>query len=104
MEGFDEIRCRVSTGELRSGCSRRARRRLKTEANLLIMLNVDSVNIAFDILKVAGGESITVSPILLGAAKAVHIPDADGERAPHRQHDGTGGGRRRVGARLTRGS
>jgi malate dehydrogenase (oxaloacetate-decarboxylating)(NADP+) len=47
--------------------------RLKTEANLLIMPNVDSANIAFNILKVAGGEGITVGPILLGAAKAVHI-------------------------------
>ena len=47
--------------------------RLKTEANLLIMPNVDAANIAFNILKVAGGEGITVGPILLGAAKAVHI-------------------------------
>ncbi|HXJ81373.1 MAG TPA: NADP-dependent malic enzyme [Candidatus Methylomirabilis sp.] len=47
--------------------------RLKTEANLLIMPNVDSANIAFNILKMAGGEGITVGPILLGAAKAVHI-------------------------------
>jgi malate dehydrogenase (oxaloacetate-decarboxylating)(NADP+) len=47
--------------------------RLRTEANLLIMPNVDAANIAFNILKVAGGEGITVGPILLGAAKAVHI-------------------------------
>jgi malate dehydrogenase (oxaloacetate-decarboxylating)(NADP+) len=47
--------------------------RLKTEANLLIMPNVDAANIAFNILKIAGGEGITVGPILLGAAKAVHI-------------------------------
>ena len=47
--------------------------RLKTEANLLIMPNVDAANIAFNILKMAGGEGITVGPILLGAAKAVHI-------------------------------
>src|SRR5262249_39670716 len=44
--------------------------RLKTEANLLIMPNVDAANIAFNILKMAGGGGITVGPILLGAAKA----------------------------------
>ena len=56
--------------------------RLKTEANLLIMPNVDAANIAFNILKVAGGEGITVGPILLGAAKAVHIltPTASARR------------------------
>jgi malate dehydrogenase (oxaloacetate-decarboxylating)(NADP+) len=47
--------------------------RLKREANLLIMPNVDAANIAFNILKMAGGEGITVGPILLGAAKPVHI-------------------------------
>jgi malate dehydrogenase (oxaloacetate-decarboxylating)(NADP+) len=47
--------------------------RLKTEANLLIMPNVDAANIAFNILKVVGGEGITVGPILLGAARPVHI-------------------------------
>jgi malate dehydrogenase (oxaloacetate-decarboxylating)(NADP+) len=47
--------------------------RLKTEANLLIMPNVDAANIAFNIMKMAGGEGITVGPILLGAARAVHI-------------------------------
>jgi malate dehydrogenase (oxaloacetate-decarboxylating)(NADP+) len=47
--------------------------RLKAEANLLIMPNVDAANIAFNILKVVGGEGITVGPILLGAAKPVHI-------------------------------
>src|SRR5262245_18373073 len=47
--------------------------RLRTEANLLIMPNVDAANIAFNILKVVGGEGITVGPILLGAARPVHI-------------------------------
>jgi malate dehydrogenase (oxaloacetate-decarboxylating)(NADP+) len=56
--------------------------RLRTEANLLIMPNVDAANIAFNILKVAGGEGITVGPILLGAARAVHIltPTASARR------------------------
>ena len=46
---------------------------LKGEANLLIMPNLDTANIAFNLLKVTGGEGITVGPILLGAAKPVHI-------------------------------
>ena len=47
--------------------------RLKGEANLLIMPNVDAANIAFNLLKETNGDGITVGPILLGAAKPVHI-------------------------------
>jgi len=47
--------------------------RLKGEANLLIMPNLDAANISFNLLKMLGGEGITVGPILLGAAKPVHI-------------------------------
>jgi len=47
--------------------------RLKGEANLLIMPNVDAANIAFNLIKVSNGEGITVGPVLLGAAKPVHI-------------------------------
>src|SRR5512134_1924821 len=47
--------------------------RLKGEANLLIMPNVDAANISFNLLKTAAGEGITVGPILLGVAKPVHI-------------------------------
>ncbi|KPK32247.1 MAG: malic enzyme [Betaproteobacteria bacterium SG8_40] len=47
--------------------------KLRGEANLLIMPNMDAANIAFNLLKMAGGEGITVGPILLGAAKPVHI-------------------------------
>ena len=47
--------------------------RLKGQANLLIMPNVDSANIAFNLLKETNGEGITVGPILLGAARPVHI-------------------------------
>ena len=46
---------------------------LKGEANLLIMPNLDAANIAFNLIKVVSGEGITVGPILLGAAKPVHI-------------------------------
>ena len=47
--------------------------RLKGEANLLIMPTMDAANISFNLLKTAAGGGITIGPILLGAAKAVHI-------------------------------
>jgi malate dehydrogenase (oxaloacetate-decarboxylating)(NADP+) len=47
--------------------------RLKGEANLLIMPNLDAANISFNLLKMLGGEGITVGPILLGTAMPVHI-------------------------------
>ena len=47
--------------------------RLKGEANLLIMPNLDAANISFNLLKMTGGEGVTVGPILLGAARPAHI-------------------------------
>ena len=47
--------------------------RLEGEANLLIMPTLDAANIAFNLLKTAAGDGITIGPILLGAAKTVHI-------------------------------
>ena len=47
--------------------------RLKGAANLLVMPNLDAANISFNLLKAASGDGITVGPILLGAAKPVHI-------------------------------
>jgi malate dehydrogenase (oxaloacetate-decarboxylating)(NADP+) len=47
--------------------------RFKGEANLLIMPNLDSANIAYNLLKITGGEGITIGSILLGANKSVHI-------------------------------
>ena len=47
--------------------------RLKGEANLLIMPNLDAANISFNLLKIIAGDGITIGPILLGAAKSVHI-------------------------------
>ncbi|KVT90936.1 malic enzyme [Burkholderia ubonensis] len=46
---------------------------LAGEANLLIMPNVEAANIAYNLLKMVGGEGVTVGPLLLGAAKPVHI-------------------------------
>jgi malate dehydrogenase (oxaloacetate-decarboxylating)(NADP+) len=47
--------------------------KLKGEANLLIMPNLDAANIAFNLLKMVGSEGVTVGPILLGAKAPVHI-------------------------------
>jgi malate dehydrogenase (oxaloacetate-decarboxylating)(NADP+) len=47
--------------------------RLKGDANLLVMPTLDAANISFNLLKTVGGYGITVGPILLGAAKPVHI-------------------------------
>jgi malate dehydrogenase (oxaloacetate-decarboxylating)(NADP+) len=47
--------------------------RLTTEANLLLMPNLDAGNIAYNLLRIAAGGGITVGPILLGAALPVHI-------------------------------
>jgi malate dehydrogenase (oxaloacetate-decarboxylating)(NADP+) len=49
------------------------RSRLRGEANLLIMPTLDAANIAFNLLKTAAGDGVTVGPILLGAARAIHI-------------------------------
>jgi malate dehydrogenase (oxaloacetate-decarboxylating)(NADP+) len=42
-------------------------------ANLLVMPSLDAANILFNVLKVTAGKGVTVGPILLGAAKPVHI-------------------------------
>jgi malate dehydrogenase (oxaloacetate-decarboxylating)(NADP+) len=47
--------------------------RLRGQANLLVMPTLDAANIAFDLLKTAAGDGVTIGPILLGAAKAAHI-------------------------------
>ena len=46
---------------------------LKGEANLLIMPNLDAANIAYNLLKMTAGEGVTIGPILLGAARPVHV-------------------------------
>ena len=46
---------------------------LTGEANILICPNLDAANILFNVLKVTGGEGITIGPILLGAAATVHV-------------------------------
>jgi malate dehydrogenase (oxaloacetate-decarboxylating)(NADP+) len=46
---------------------------LKGDANLLVMPNMDSANIAYNLLKTAAGNGIAVGPVLLGCARPVHI-------------------------------
>ena len=46
---------------------------LSGEANLLICPNLDSANILFNVLKMTGGQGVTVGPLLLGAACSAHI-------------------------------
>jgi malate dehydrogenase (oxaloacetate-decarboxylating)(NADP+) len=47
--------------------------RLRGNANLLILPNIDAANIAFNLLRIAGSSAATVGGILLGAARPVHI-------------------------------
>jgi malate dehydrogenase (oxaloacetate-decarboxylating)(NADP+) len=46
---------------------------LKGAANILVMPNLDAANILFSVLKATGGNGVTIGPILLGAARPVHI-------------------------------
>ena len=46
---------------------------LSGEANLLVLPNIDAANIAYNLLKTAAGGGIAIGPLLLGAAKPVHI-------------------------------
>jgi len=49
---------------------------LSGSANVLVLPNLDAANILFNVLKTTGGHGVTVGPILLGAAKPVHILSA----------------------------
>jgi malate dehydrogenase (oxaloacetate-decarboxylating)(NADP+) len=46
---------------------------LKSDANLLVMPNMDTANIAYNLLKTAAGNGIAIGPVLLGCARPVHI-------------------------------
>ncbi|MDM0016081.1 NADP-dependent malic enzyme [Variovorax saccharolyticus] len=46
---------------------------LTGEANLLICPNLDAANILFNVLKMTGGNGVTVGPILMGAQGSAHI-------------------------------
>jgi len=59
------------SGEVRDAAFPNARH--KGDANLLVMPTLDAANIAFNLLKTAAGDGVTVGPILLGAAAPVHV-------------------------------
>jgi malate dehydrogenase (oxaloacetate-decarboxylating)(NADP+) len=46
---------------------------LRGDANLLVLPGIDAANIAYNLLKTAAGGNIAIGPVLLGAAKPVHI-------------------------------
>ena len=46
---------------------------LTGEANLLVLPNIDAANISYNLLKTAAGGGIAIGPVLLGAAKPVHV-------------------------------
>ena len=46
---------------------------LKGSANLLVLPNLDAANILFNVLKMTGGQGVTVGPMLLGVNAAAHI-------------------------------
>ncbi len=47
--------------------------RLEGSANILICPNLDAANIMFNVLKMTGGNGLTIGPTLLGAAASAHI-------------------------------
>ncbi len=46
---------------------------LLSDANLLVLPNLDAANITYNLLKTAAGGNIAIGPVLLGAAKQVQI-------------------------------
>ncbi|KOQ21832.1 malic enzyme, partial [Achromobacter xylosoxidans] len=46
---------------------------LKGRANLLVMPTLDTGNITYNMLKMTGSNGVAMGPILLGAARPVHI-------------------------------
>jgi malate dehydrogenase (oxaloacetate-decarboxylating)(NADP+) len=46
---------------------------LTGSANLLVLPNLDAANILFNVLKMTGGQGVTVGPILLGVNAPAHI-------------------------------
>ncbi|MGO3872184.1 MAG: phosphate acyltransferase, partial [Alcaligenes sp.] len=46
---------------------------LRGSANLLITPNLDAGNITYNMLKMTGSNGVAMGPILLGAARPIHI-------------------------------
>jgi malate dehydrogenase (oxaloacetate-decarboxylating)(NADP+) len=68
-------------GEMHGDCALDAAARKATlphstlhgSANLLVLPNLDSANIAYNLLKSAAGQNVAIGPILLGCAAPAHI-------------------------------
>ena len=58
----EDVRARYLPDNLLSGA-----------ANLLVLPNLDAANILFNVLKMTGGNGVTVGPMLLGTAWPAHI-------------------------------
>ena len=71
----------IVDGEMHADCALDAALRrtvlpestLTGEANLLVCPNLDSANIAYNLLKTAAGNNVAIGPVLLGCARPVHI-------------------------------
>jgi malate dehydrogenase (oxaloacetate-decarboxylating)(NADP+) len=46
---------------------------LSDDANLLVLPGIDAANISYNLLKTAAGHNVAIGPVLLGAARPVHI-------------------------------
>ena len=46
---------------------------LEGDANLLVLPDMDAANIAYNLLKTAAGHNVAIGPVLLGAARPVHV-------------------------------
>ncbi|HRO61347.1 MAG TPA: NADP-dependent malic enzyme [Burkholderiaceae bacterium] len=46
---------------------------LSGDANLLVLPGIDAANISYNLLKTAAGHNVSIGPVLLGAARPVHI-------------------------------
>ena len=42
-------------------------------ANLLIMPNIESANVAYNLMRVSSSDGVTIGPILMGMRKPAHI-------------------------------
>ena len=79
------LRARAPTlevdGEMHADCAvdaaiRRALMPYSTltgDANLLVCPGIDAANISYNLLKTTAGNNVAIGPILLGAARPVHI-------------------------------
>ncbi|MFN3860833.1 MAG: NADP-dependent malic enzyme [Roseateles sp.] len=47
--------------------------KLSGSANLLVLPTLDAANILFNVLKISASQGVTIGPILLGAARPVHV-------------------------------